>query len=138
MNIVWRQLAASDHTRSTPCAAGAGLPGEPVAAEVAAGVAEKAARELPSGLKAASTTPSVAGAGRAPSMSTSTRILLADCARPKRKSQFPSKPKTPTPLPFPNPHKPRARSAGRGRPVLPAAQRGASCPVDHPYRGPLL
>eukprot|EP00959_Pyramimonas_sp_CCMP1952_P083718 1750686-Pyramimonas_sp.AAC.2 len=27
---------------------------------------------------------------------------------------------------------------GRGRPVLPAAQRGASCPVDHPCRGPLL
>eukprot|EP00959_Pyramimonas_sp_CCMP1952_P352726 7390121-Pyramimonas_sp.AAC.1 len=27
---------------------------------------------------------------------------------------------------------------GRGRPVLPAAQRGAACPVDHPYRGPLL
>eukprot|EP00959_Pyramimonas_sp_CCMP1952_P094776 1982510-Pyramimonas_sp.AAC.1 len=27
---------------------------------------------------------------------------------------------------------------GRGRPVLPAAQRGALCPVDHPYRGPLL
>eukprot|EP00959_Pyramimonas_sp_CCMP1952_P287160 6005305-Pyramimonas_sp.AAC.1 len=27
---------------------------------------------------------------------------------------------------------------GRGRPVLPGAQRGASCPVDHPYRGPLL
>eukprot|EP00959_Pyramimonas_sp_CCMP1952_P141730 2966334-Pyramimonas_sp.AAC.1 len=26
----------------------------------------------------------------------------------------------------------------RGRPVLPAAQRGASCPVDRPYRGPLL
>eukprot|EP00959_Pyramimonas_sp_CCMP1952_P008701 182063-Pyramimonas_sp.AAC.1 len=27
---------------------------------------------------------------------------------------------------------------GRGRQVLPAAQRGALCPVDHPYRGPLL
>eukprot|EP00959_Pyramimonas_sp_CCMP1952_P336683 7050053-Pyramimonas_sp.AAC.1 len=27
---------------------------------------------------------------------------------------------------------------GRWRQVLPAAQRGASCPVDHPYRGPLL
>eukprot|EP00959_Pyramimonas_sp_CCMP1952_P115152 2407295-Pyramimonas_sp.AAC.1 len=27
---------------------------------------------------------------------------------------------------------------GRGRPVLPAAQRGALCPVDHPCRGPLL
>eukprot|EP00959_Pyramimonas_sp_CCMP1952_P077405 1617852-Pyramimonas_sp.AAC.1 len=28
---------------------------------------------------------------------------------------------------------------GRGRLVLPAAQRGAiMCPVDHPYRGPLL
>eukprot|EP00959_Pyramimonas_sp_CCMP1952_P159594 3338224-Pyramimonas_sp.AAC.2 len=27
---------------------------------------------------------------------------------------------------------------GRGRPVLPAARRGALCPVDHPYRGPLL
>eukprot|EP00976_Prorocentrum_cordatum_P079543 1183597-Prorocentrum_minimum.AAC.1 len=26
---------------------------------------------------------------------------------------------------------------GRGRPVLPAAQHGASCPVDHPCRGPL-
>eukprot|EP00959_Pyramimonas_sp_CCMP1952_P124903 2610902-Pyramimonas_sp.AAC.1 len=24
--------------------------------------------------------------------------------------------------------------SGRGRPVLPAAQRGASCPVDHPCR----
>eukprot|EP00976_Prorocentrum_cordatum_P107575 1194665-Prorocentrum_minimum.AAC.2 len=29
-------------------------------------------------------------------------------------------------------------SIGRGRPVLPAAQRGASCLVDHPCRGPLL
>eukprot|EP00976_Prorocentrum_cordatum_P083516 1185286-Prorocentrum_minimum.AAC.1 len=28
--------------------------------------------------------------------------------------------------------------SGRGRPVLPAAQRGASCPVDHPCPGPLL
>eukprot|EP00959_Pyramimonas_sp_CCMP1952_P319509 6685788-Pyramimonas_sp.AAC.2 len=27
---------------------------------------------------------------------------------------------------------------GRGRPVLPAAQCRASCPVDHPRRGPLL
>eukprot|EP00959_Pyramimonas_sp_CCMP1952_P309801 6482837-Pyramimonas_sp.AAC.1 len=27
---------------------------------------------------------------------------------------------------------------GRGRPVLPAAQRGALCPVVHPCRGPLL
>ena len=27
---------------------------------------------------------------------------------------------------------------GRGEPVSPAAQRGALCPVDHPYRGPLL
>eukprot|EP00959_Pyramimonas_sp_CCMP1952_P037356 781541-Pyramimonas_sp.AAC.1 len=25
---------------------------------------------------------------------------------------------------------------GRGRQVLPAAQRGVSCPVDHPYRVP--
>eukprot|EP00976_Prorocentrum_cordatum_P031487 640526-Prorocentrum_minimum.AAC.1 len=30
------------------------------------------------------------------------------------------------------------RVVGRGRPVLPAAQRRASYPVDHPYRGPLL
>eukprot|EP00976_Prorocentrum_cordatum_P092714 1189070-Prorocentrum_minimum.AAC.1 len=30
------------------------------------------------------------------------------------------------------------KGGGRGRPVLPAAQRGALCPVDHPYRGPLL
>ena len=28
--------------------------------------------------------------------------------------------------------------SGRGEPVSPAAQRGALCPVDHPYRGPLL
>eukprot|EP00959_Pyramimonas_sp_CCMP1952_P064324 1343362-Pyramimonas_sp.AAC.2 len=27
---------------------------------------------------------------------------------------------------------------GRGRLVLPAAQHGTLCPVDHPYRGPLL
>eukprot|EP00976_Prorocentrum_cordatum_P002092 41784-Prorocentrum_minimum.AAC.1 len=27
---------------------------------------------------------------------------------------------------------------GRGTPVLPAAQRGASCPVDHTCRGRLL
>eukprot|EP00959_Pyramimonas_sp_CCMP1952_P267789 5598758-Pyramimonas_sp.AAC.1 len=27
---------------------------------------------------------------------------------------------------------------GRGRPVLPATQHGASCPVDHPCRGPFL
>eukprot|EP00976_Prorocentrum_cordatum_P095297 1190123-Prorocentrum_minimum.AAC.5 len=28
--------------------------------------------------------------------------------------------------------------AAGGEPVSPAAQRGALCPVDHPYRGPLL
>eukprot|EP00959_Pyramimonas_sp_CCMP1952_P317872 6652183-Pyramimonas_sp.AAC.1 len=28
--------------------------------------------------------------------------------------------------------------ARQKRPALPAARRGASCPVDHPYRGPLL
>eukprot|EP00976_Prorocentrum_cordatum_P041962 850066-Prorocentrum_minimum.AAC.3 len=31
-----------------------------------------------------------------------------------------------------------ARGKGRGRLVLPAAQRGALCPVHHPFRGPLL
>ena len=80
MNIVCRQLAASDHTRSTPAAEGPGCMVE-VVVETGLGVVEKAARELPSGLKTARTTPSLAGAGGAPSMSTSTRIFDADCAK---------------------------------------------------------